>query len=148
MEIEELYPKSELIIEALKSENISTPLFSLDGLTTYGKIVYVYDGDSCDIVLYIDNLGFRRFKCRINGIDCAEKRSANPEEKLHALKALNFVSELLDTIVIIKCYKFDKYGRLLVDIFDNNVSLAEQLIEQKLAYRYNGKTKKLFIEWK
>lgn len=127
--------------------NDNAPLFSLNNIETDGKIVSVYDGDSCDIVLNLDKLGYTRFKCRLNGIDCAEKRSKNEAEKQHALKALEFVKKWQNEMVRVKCYKFDKYGRLLVDVFCSNESLAEKLIENGLAYRYYGKTKKSFDEW-
>jgi endonuclease YncB( thermonuclease family) len=127
--------------------NDNAPLFSLNNIETDGKIVSVYDGDSCDIVLHLDKLGCTRFKCRLNGIDCAERKSKNESEKQHALKALEFVKGWQGVPVRVKCYKFDKYGRLLVDVFCSNESLAEKLVENGLAYRYCGKTKKSFEEW-
>ena len=58
--------------------------------------------------------------------------------------------KLLDKIVKIKCGKFDKYGRLLIDVYVPNEMkredaetgmLSEWLIDNEYAYEYNGGTK-------
>jgi len=45
-------------------------------------------------------------------------------------------------IVFVKCYEFDKYGRLLADVYINyeplDKSISEILINEKLAYLYDG----------
>ena len=44
------------------------------------------------------------------------------------------------TIIKIICGKFDKYGRLLANIFTYNdeKSISEYLLSEKLAYQYDG----------
>ena len=47
-------------------------------------------------------------------------------------------------LVYLKCYDFDKYGRVLGDIYHNensDESFSSILIKEKLAYIYGGKTK-------
>jgi endonuclease YncB( thermonuclease family) len=45
-------------------------------------------------------------------------------------------------IINIECRDFDKYGRLLANVFINDGrSIASVLLEEKLAYKYDGKTK-------
>ena len=45
-------------------------------------------------------------------------------------------------IINIECGDFDKYGRLLANVFINDGrSIASVLLEEKLAYKYDGKTK-------
>ena len=47
-------------------------------------------------------------------------------------------------LAYIKCYDFDKYGRVLADIYSNEKSadsFSSILINEKLAYVYGGKTK-------
>jgi hypothetical protein len=54
------------------------------------------------------------------------------------------VSTLLNKntkIVSIQCYEFDKYGRLLVSIFDKEQHINNILIEEGFAKNYNGGTK-------
>ena len=80
-----------------------------------------------------------------------------------------------DKLIIIKCGEFDKYGRLLINIYevtesneyhmlggtdtnrentidlDNPIrldnSINNQLIDNKLAYAYTGATKQKFVDW-
>jgi endonuclease YncB( thermonuclease family) len=47
-------------------------------------------------------------------------------------------------LVYLKCYDFDKYGRVLGDIYkdeNSDESFSSILIKEKLAYVYSGKTK-------
>lgn len=136
-------------MENIENATKDIPLFSLNGLKTWGKIVDNYDGDTVDLVIdFKDDL--TRFKCRLIGIDTAEKRSADISEKIHAIKAKNFVKDWHENrTVYIKCYNFDKYGRLLIDVSKdkNSKTLSKLLIENGLGYEYDGKTKKLFREW-
>ena len=44
-----------------------------------------------------------------------------------------------------KCLEFDKYGRLLVELYDdinNSKSFNKLLVEKELAVNYDGGTKK------
>lgn len=144
---------SKLQLETLENTEKDTTIFSLENYKTFGKVVSEYDGDSVDIVMFIneDDDEPRRFKCRLNGIDCAEKRSKDEYEQIHAIRALNYVREYCHgKIVYIHCHKFDKYGRLLVDIYRNIVdkkSLNDLLVEMNLACVYKGGKKRPFRDW-
>lgn len=140
----------------------NTPDFSLSGFQGMARVVNVHDGDTYTLILNIFN-SFYKFKVRLNGIDTCELSSKN--ETLHNLgnNAKNKVLKLLGIdvpidfklsrndvikkldekciLVRVKCGEFDKYGRLLCDVFINNISLAEILINEKLAIRYDGGTK-------
>ena len=48
------------------------PEFSLNGIKTIGKIVDVYDGDTCKIILAQSNKALLRFNCRLKFIDTPE----------------------------------------------------------------------------
>jgi endonuclease YncB( thermonuclease family) len=162
--------ESELF-EQFKNYDISTPHFSLNGINTYGRLVDIYDGDTVKIVLPAFKDKYFKFDIRLNGIDTCEIKSHNPENKEKGLKAKkrvcdmveeiygNYVNATLDTqkeikdylqsivcIVFVKCYDFDKYGRLLADVYidHENISpksISEILLSEKLAYPYNGGTK-------
>ena len=144
--------RSSLLIASLVNCDENTPLFSLENISTFGKIVGNYDGDTCDIVIaapiFKENV---RFKCRLMGIDCAEIRRSTEEEKLHAERAKDYVARWhKNEVIYIKCYKFDSFGRVLVDVYKNltsKKSLSDYLLEEGLAYRYSGKNKKKFREW-
>jgi endonuclease YncB( thermonuclease family) len=55
----------------------------------------------------------------------------------------SFLSDNVN-LVYIKCKDFDKYGRLLGDVYrtdEDDKSFSEILMEEKLAYFYDGKKK-------
>ena len=157
------------------NHGINTELFSLNGIKTYARLVDVHDGDTAKVVFKIFDK-YYKFIIRISGIDTAELRSKNDFLKQKSLEARNRVINFLsnDTIkiyndtsskdiqnllnqnliiVYINCFEFDKYGRLLVDLQNINFeSISSVLINEKLAYKYEGDTKlseekqiKLFI---
>lgn len=152
-------------MEDLKKCSIETSYFSLSGYNTCAKVVDVIDGDTVVIVVSFMNT-FLKFNCRLINIDTCEVHSRNEKIKEKGLQARNRVIELLSKqivadldlsrkdvrnifktnccIVFVKCFEFDKYGRLLVDIYekeDDTESISTMLVKEKLAYVYTGATK-------
>tara|TARA_Y100000389_G_scaffold54228_1_gene50091 strand:+ start:9526 stop:9942 length:417 start_codon:yes stop_codon:yes gene_type:complete len=131
--------------------NNKTPLFSLEGTFVPGKIVDVYDGDTVKIVLELSiNSEYFRWNCRLSGINTPEIRTRNLKEKEFGLLVRDKLKERIeDKILLIKCGEFDKYGRLLVEIFENSgelFSINNWLIENKYAKPYDGGTKEEWFE--
>jgi endonuclease YncB( thermonuclease family) len=132
----------------------NTPWFSLKGLTCKCKVVSVYDADTITIVLKWDN-DMYKVKCRLLGIDSAEKRTKNLEEKKVAMKGQNWLETLiLDKIIWVKCGKWGKYGgRMLGTLYmtkndlDINSSINSMIIDKGYAYKYSGKKKQSFEKW-
>jgi endonuclease YncB( thermonuclease family) len=122
--------------ESLRQQTIDTPLFTLNGQTHWAKCVKCYDADTIHIVIELNHV-FVRFRCRLQGIDTAEIRSANPDEKTHARTARDWLSGMiLDKLIIVRCGEFDKYGRLLGTVFlplsnEHNKHLGGRPPEQK-----------------
>jgi endonuclease YncB( thermonuclease family) len=149
-------------MDELKNQTIETPLFSFEGCVFKAKCVKCYDADSIHIVFKYKG-EYIRFKCRLLGIDTPELRSKNMKEKQMAKQARDNMREwILDTLLIVKCGEFDKYGRLLVYIYplDDDIiqlgggeglgymgSINEKLVEKGMAYHYDGGKKKRFDEW-
>jgi len=135
-----------------KLENINADdidLFSLNGQTYLGKVVEMYDGDTCKIVLAINN-NLQKFNCRLLGLDTPEMKPPIDKpnrdiEILNAHKCRNRLLQLTTTcscqidsilkkpeiktllksnklILMVKCHEFDKYGRLLVEL----VSISDE----------------------
>jgi endonuclease YncB( thermonuclease family) len=157
------------LIEKFKNYDISTQHFSLNGVETYGRLVDIYDGDTVKIILPIIN-NYYKFDIRLKGIDTCEIKSHNIENKNKGLKARKRICQLVEQlwgnyasnpydfetkksiqnylkevvcIVFIKCYEFDKYGRLLADVYINyndinSKSISEILLNENLAYKYDG----------
>lgn len=124
----------------------SIPFFSFENIITECKIVSFYDGDTCTII--IKQFGkFIKLKCRLMGIDTPEIRSNYLPEKIMANKVKDYVSKYKSKILKVKIYHDDKYGRQLIELFDNDICINQQLVENNMAYSYDGKTKKSFLEW-
>jgi micrococcal nuclease len=139
-------------IEALMTHDKNTPLFSLNGQRFTCKVVYVYDGDTIHVVFPF-NGQYNKWKCRIIGVDTPELRTHNEEEKKFGYTVKHALSNHIENkIVVIQCFDFDKYGRLLVDIdilpsmviegHSDITTVSEWLIHNKYANRYDGGTKK------
>ena len=128
----------------------NTKLMSLEGKVYTAKIVYIYDGDTMHVV-FKEFGEFYRWNCRISGVDTPELRTKNDAEKAMGYKVRDHLrKDLMDKVVKIKCGEFDKYGRLLIDVYmpewtldnpDEPKMLSEWLIEHKYAYAYGGGTK-------
>ena len=149
-------------MEEFKYFNNDTPIFTLNGMTTYARVVNVIDGDTLSLVIPLFDKYFK-FSVRIYGIDTCEIHSNDAEIKDKGLKAKYRVVEMLSKkdikdvlcisrkqiielfntnicIVWIECLEFDKYGRLLANVFFDNKTknIADILVFEKLAYRYDG----------
>lgn len=147
--------------------------FSLTGRKTVGKVVDIYDANTCKIIFGLDNV-IVKFNCRLSGIDTPELKPSrlNPDrelEKKAAQRARNRLIQLCtdcdctldkkfsrkskkeflkknEKLVNIHCGDFDKYGRLLIEIFDinNDKSFNSMLIEESYANKYDGGKKEPF----
>lgn len=117
---------------------------------TFGKVIKVYDGDTLTIAskLPYDRSPLYRFSVRINGIDCPEMRTKNANEKTCAKLAKQKVYDtVFNQIVELKNVKLEKYGRVLADVYYNNVSIGEILCDNNLAVKYDGGTKNTPEDW-
>ena len=107
---------------------------------TKGKVVKVYDGDTFTIVtkLYV-NEPIYQFQVRINGIDTAEIKNTTNNIKKMALFAKDKLSNLiLNKIVKLENILYDKYGRILADVYCDDIHINKWMIENNLALSYDG----------
>lgn len=146
--------------------------FSFSGYLRTGKIVDIYDGDTCRIAFYMkerfqNSSDIVMVASRLFGIDTPEIRTKNQLEKNAALKARRRLCELVTTVkdpsklnenkrlVKVRFGKNDKFGRPLCiiftelngeidyyNIFENSVN--HKLITEGLAKVYLGGTKEGF----
>lgn len=144
----------------------NTPSFSFNGLNCISRIIDITDGDTVKAIInFKDN--YYKIVIRLFNIDTCETRSKNIENKNLGLEAKKRVYNIITNkhiddndnnnikkiiknelnsncyYIYIKCYDFDKYGRVLADIYknENDLSISNILINEKLAYIYSGKTK-------
>ena len=121
-------------------------VFSAQAAPEYGtaivsKVISVYDGDTFRVD--IDSLPpivGKNIPIRLNGVDTPEIQGKCQHEKDLALKARDFVRNKLANAKEIKLTKIQrgKYFRVVADVMIDGVSLEQELLENKLAYKYTG----------
>ena len=111
------------------------------GTAIVSKVISVYDGDTFRVD--IDSLPpivGKNIPIRLNGVDTPEIRGKCQYEKDLAHKARDFVRNKLANAKEIKLTKLQrgKYFRVVADVMIDGVSLEQELLENKLAYKYTG----------
>ena len=115
-----------------------------------GKVIKVYDGDTITIAAKLPMLNspLYRFSVRLNGIDTPEIKSANDDEKNAAMEVKNTLTTmLLNKKVVLKNLQNEKYGRILADVYLDDLCINEWLLSERLAVKYDGGTKKTPSSW-
>ena len=115
-----------------------------------GKVIKVYDGDTFTIIskLPYQESPIYRFSVRLNGIDSPEIKGKTDNEKVLARKSRDALSQLImGKIVTLKNTSVEKYGRVLADVYLQDLCINEWMIENNYATKYNGGTKVRSIEW-
>lgn len=111
---------------------------------TSGFVVKVYDGDTITIIskLPYEESSLYKFSVRLNGIDCPEIKGETLQEKQCAQLARDELSKLiLNKEIILKNLKTEKYGRILADVYLDDLHLNQYMLDKKLAVKYDGGTK-------
>jgi micrococcal nuclease len=116
-----------------------------------GKVIKVYDGDTITIASKYPGAPdspMYRFSVRLNGIDSAEIKGKTFAEKEQAILARDALSKMiLNKIVVLKNLSTEKYGRLLADVYLEDLHLNAWMLEHKYAVPYDGGTKHRPSEW-
>jgi endonuclease YncB( thermonuclease family) len=118
----------------------------------------VYDGDTCTLNIKSD-IGMYQWKVRLEGIDAPELKSSNHL----GVECKQVLTDLiLHKFIIIKCGKWEKYGRLLGTLYirpnkqscqTSDMTRLNQLLcintwmlEHTRCVAYHGKGKKFTVE--
>jgi micrococcal nuclease len=120
-----------------------------------GKLERVVDGDTVDALIDVGFDIWVKKRIRYKGLDAWESRTRNLDEKKKGLAAKARNKELLEKISAkpgyfrLKSHGVGKYGRVLGEIFiedvdGNQYSVNQKLIDEGHAYVYEGGKKKLF----
>ena len=143
-------------------------VFSCNNIGCYCLIEKIIDGDTmlCSFkipygelrkngVLFAnklqnDDFVYLKFKCRLFGIDAAEKNT------IQGQIAILLISNILkiNQVYFCKLFSNDKYGRQLVIIYDKNKDITERLLAfehsryGRVYCRYDGSTKTEFTDLK
>jgi endonuclease YncB( thermonuclease family) len=111
------------------------------GTVIVSKVISVYDGDTFRVD--IDSLPpivGKNIPIRLNGVDTPEIQGKCQYEKDLALIARDFVRNKLANAKEIKLTNLQrgKYFRVVANVLVDGVSLEQDLLENKLAYKYTG----------
>jgi endonuclease YncB( thermonuclease family) len=111
------------------------------GTVIVSKVISVYDGDTFRV--NIDSLPpivGKNIAIRVNGVDTPEIRGKCQYEKDLALEARDFVRAKLANAKEIKLTNLQrgKYFRVVANVVVDGVSLERELLDNKLAYEYDG----------
>jgi len=117
---------------------------------TSGRVIKVYDGDTITIVskLPYKESPLYKFSVRLNGIDCPEIKGENDDEKQCAqLAKKELESLILNKQIILKNLATEKYGRILADVYLDDLHLNKHMIDKRLAVCYDGGKKNKPESW-
>lgn len=115
-----------------------------------GHVIKVYDGDTITIAAklpYIESPLYR-FPVRLNGIDTPELKGQSDDEKTAAKQARDSLSQLiLHKKVTLRNVQNEKYGRILADVYLNELCINDWLVEERFAVKYDGGSKQIPSSW-
>ena len=104
------------------------PAFSLEGQVNLAYCIKVYDGDTPTLNIK-SSIGTHKWRVRMLGFDAPELKTDDPAEKLHALACRDMLNELIGSkICVIQCQAWEKYGRLLGDIYIRTLEQSDTSI--------------------
>jgi len=135
-------------LKNIKNEDIN--IFSFEGYKCKAKVVSVYDGDTFTACFKYRGK-IIKYKFRTFGYDSPEMKplKSKPnreEEKAKAIIARDKFKEIIKfdskELVELEMLGFDKYGRILVNVFKDHVNINEWMIINKYGYSYFGGTKR------
>jgi hypothetical protein len=98
--------------------------FSFSGLATHAKVIKIYDSNTVELAFNVFGK-FVRYNCRINNIPHLSTRSNNFNEKVKAVEIKNKLENLIfNKVVDVIFNNFDQFGRISIDIYQNNKNIA------------------------
>ncbi len=144
-------PRASAFIELEQATLVNTPKFTLE---TYGKrvpvrVIDVYDGDTLVVAMEVGGK-ISAFRVRLAHLDTPELKPAMdvPDRAkiiVRAKAAQEYLASLiLGHIAWLEILGFEKYGRLLANIYTTEtggISLNEQMVTTGHGVVYEGGTK-------
>ena len=115
------------------------------------EIVKVIDGDTVDVIV---DLGFgvwlHKERVRLYGIDTPESRTSDVTEKIYGLAAKEFLIKWTEAgNVTLKTHKYDakgKFGRILGELWYNDININQKMIKEYHAVADHGQSKERIAE--
>ena len=112
----------------------------------YGcSIDRVVDGDTVDVTIDLGFKIFHKARVRMYGIDTPESRTRDLDEKARGILSKSFLQDALvqSNKVIIKTQKDakGKFGRILGELYVNDININQLMVDKYLAVAYTGQSK-------
>ena len=89
--------------QQLRNKDIDVPFFNFNGEEHYVKVVNVYDGDTCQVMMKFNN-NYYKFKIRALGYDSPEMKT--PKDATRRLKINKIKSEYLEHMSMSDSYYY------------------------------------------
>ncbi len=129
--------------ELLNATYKNIPKFMPD--FTVAKVIKVYDGDTITVAARC-NERLYKWSVRLYGIDTPELRTDSAREKELGYAARDILKEKImpngnGEMIRVFIRGYDKYGRVLADIYHKNVHINMWMINRGYAVSYDGGTK-------
>ena len=110
----------------------------------YCKVVKVYDGDTITVAskLHMNNSIVYRFRVRLRHIDSPEIKGGSENEKRLAIIARDALhAKIFNKIVRIENKGTEKWGRILADVYYDNLYINQWMLDNNFAVPYEGGAK-------
>jgi micrococcal nuclease len=113
----------------------------------FAKVVKVYDGDTITVAskLPFNESPIYRFSVRLRSIDSPEIKGESENECHMAIESRDALHNLIfGKIIELRNNGKEKYGRLLADVYYNDIHVNKWMIDNKYAVEYYGGKKVAF----
>jgi len=151
----------KIIITPIEKKNIKDDINNIEYLTnvsyketytfipqiSFAKVIKVYDGDTITVASKLPFIGspIYRFSVRLRSIDSPEIKGKSKNECEMAIKARDALHNLIfGKIIELRNNGKEKYGRLLADIYYNDIHINNWMVENGYAVQYDGGKKSEF----
>ena len=107
----------------------------------FAKVIKVYDGDTITVAakLPFNESPVYRFSVRLRSIDSPEIKGENKKECELAIESRDALHNLIfGKIIELKNNGKEKYGRLLADIYYNDIHVNKWMVDNNYAVHYDG----------
>ena len=110
----------------------------------FAKVIKVYDGDTITVAakLSSNSQSIYRFSVRLRSIDSPEIKGMSKKECELAIQSRDALHNLIfGKIIELKNNGKEKYGRILADVYYNDIHINGWMVDGGYAVKYDGGTK-------
>ena len=110
--------------------------FNFRGITTDARVIDVYDGDTIKILFDFEG-EITKERVRLWGINSPELDSKDINVKNRAIQARDYLrSIILEKEIQITFFKRDSFGRMLADIYIDNLYVNDDMVKKGHAVEF------------